>query len=50
MNPLLSCPNCQARLRVPADTTQTLFRCVICGTEFSSHSDEPEALDVIPLE
>ena len=50
MDPFLSCPKCQARLRVPAGTTPRLVRCAACGCDFAPPSDKPEALDAIPVE
>ncbi|HEY7423442.1 MAG TPA: hypothetical protein VH682_04300, partial [Gemmataceae bacterium] len=50
MHPFLSCPQCQARLRVPADAPQAPVRCIACGSVFTLPSDEPQVLDAIPVE
>jgi len=50
MHQFLSCPKCQARLRAPANTTQTQVRCGACGHVFAVEGPQDEELDAILVE
>src|SRR6516165_4622822 len=50
MHQFLSCPKCQARLRAPANTTQTQVRCGACGHVFAVEGPKEEELDAIRVE